>query len=150
MLMMLQDRHGGWVSIDEIHAHAGTMRLNSRISGLRADGWSIEHRQRGHVHEYRLLGRSPQPPLEEPPVSMAAGGSSSGERPRRFVPVRATAERMVTDGAAFKFVILLAPDAGAAWSGADAGLSRASSAAAPAVLSLLDAPPGEQLSLEAA
>lgn len=152
VLVVLEERFGRWVSIDEIHAHAGSMRLNSRISDLR-DRYLIERRQRGPVHEYRLLGRKPAP-SEEPSILHGPGGSSDGEavpRRRRFVPVSARAVRAVGDGADYRFAVHLAPESGAAWSGAGAGLLLGRRAAAAASASSPPAPvqPGEQLDLEA-
>lgn len=49
-------RDGDWHDINEIHRRAGTMRLNSRISDLRARGHLIECLPNGAKTQYRLQG----------------------------------------------------------------------------------------------
>lgn len=63
-------RSGRWVAVPTIHARAGSMRLNSRISELRGQGYDIEHgmvkgRSGAASHRYRLRGGPPIPEEEE-------------------------------------------------------------------------------------
>jgi hypothetical protein len=59
VLVVLRD--GGWHDIAEIHRRAGTMRLNSRISDLRARGHLIDCKPNGAKTQYRLTGSPADP-----------------------------------------------------------------------------------------
>lgn len=65
-------KDGRWHSVAAIHRHAGTMRLNSRVSELRTKhGFKIEHRvlagkdRAALRHQYRLI---------DPPALLPAAG----------------------------------------------------------------------------
>jgi hypothetical protein len=132
------------------------LTVHSRISDLRGRGHKVEHltrqgAQRGHANVYRLISS----PLEEAPSSRASGVSSNGKP--SFAAVAVSAQRVIGDGAAYRFMVRRTRGRDAVWAGADAGLlqrRRASAAAAPASLasapvSLVVGEP-EQLALEAA
>ncbi|MFL5864685.1 MAG: helix-turn-helix domain-containing protein [Solirubrobacteraceae bacterium] len=64
-------RDGDWHDINEIHRRAGTMRLNSRISDLRARGHLIDCKPNGAKTRYRLTSTAGAPGTA--PVEAAAG-----------------------------------------------------------------------------
>jgi hypothetical protein len=84
---VLEGRPNEWLSIQEIHAKAGTMRLNSRISDLRLKrGLNIEYRVVDGLHCYRLLDGPPvfsSPGTDGGPssstISETAGGDEFAE-----------------------------------------------------------------------
>jgi hypothetical protein len=65
-------RDGRWHRMEEIHARAGFMRLNSRVSELRARGLDIRCDRAGGVYKYRLVDG-----LEEGAPSRSVASSSS-------------------------------------------------------------------------
>lgn len=70
---------GSWHNIGEIHAAAGTMRLNSRVAELRTRGHRIVHTIVNGEHGYTLLPRleevdAPEPPSTSSSLTAPAGG----------------------------------------------------------------------------
>jgi biotin operon repressor len=91
ILRVLAD--GGWHSTAAIHRKAGSSRLNSRVSELRAQGYEIEHGRidgkKGPLgHRYRLLNPPPATELarlidpEVDPVALKAIGLDRDSIPR--------------------------------------------------------------------
>lgn len=64
-------------SMREIHARAGFMRLNSRVSELRCQGYEIECWREGRDYIYRLNGRT----LDSASAAKADGESVSPRSP---------------------------------------------------------------------
>lgn len=71
-------REGGPKSIQEIHAKAGTMRLNSRISDLRKMGFLIAYYRRDGLHTYELLDGAVQSPETSLTDGETVGARASG------------------------------------------------------------------------
>ena len=87
-------RDGRPHSIQEIHERAGTMRLNSRISDLRALGYFIEYFRKDGLHTYQLRAvREGEVAADAHSVDSASPlGLSSAEQSNPDVGVGATSE----------------------------------------------------------
>jgi hypothetical protein len=72
-------RDGDWHDINEIHRRAGTMRLNSRISDLRARGHLIDCKPNGAQTQYRLTG-SPADPAGVEAAAAPDGEAAAAEQ----------------------------------------------------------------------
>jgi hypothetical protein len=73
-------RDGDWHDINEIHRRAGTMRLNSRISDLRARGHLIDCKPNGAKTRYRLQGSAGAPGTAPVEAAAAPGSAAAAEQ----------------------------------------------------------------------
>jgi hypothetical protein len=87
-------RDGRWHRMEEIHARAGFMRLNSRVSELRARGLDIRCDREGGVYKYRLIGPLPQP-SEKVSSDNWTSGNSEGVGSGRTAEKRPVGSRPV-------------------------------------------------------
>ena len=99
VLAVLKD--GQPKTIQEIHARAGTMRLNSRMSDLRKQGYDIRYWREGQLHVYQLVngGVGDLAVTSSAPISRREASEAYGEPHSQAVLVRPHSESLAQTAA---------------------------------------------------